>query len=451
MTDPGAAGRVLIISFSYWPMLNARAFRWTALAEDWARRGTNVHVVCALTMGRPRHEVVNGVHVHRAGMVAVERMRAWLASEGARQSKTRNSAQETPRRDQRTRLSSSIQAINRRLWRNLYWPDTSCLWYFDALREASRVARQLEPHAVISVSPTFTAVAVGRSLLRGHGPAPRWIIDFGDPFSYAVEAPPNNFRLYGRLNTRYERACFAAASAISVTNELVREGYALRFPESAAKIVVIPPLLTMPSEPQTPVPPTDRRRLVFLGTLYPSIRRPDYLLKLFRALGARTDCVDVDLHFYGDSRECADCFRACQDLLGSRVFVHGPVSREDAARAMWAASALVNIGNSTAYQLPSKIVEYAMTGKPILNLASVVDDSSSRFLKSYPLQLTLQATREPSASDVECVARFLQSDGRVPDSVLHAWVDPYTLRRVSNAYLELVAPQVAAVAPSPQA
>ena len=76
MNDTGRApSKVLIVSFQYWPALNARAFRWTALAEGWAREGREVHVVCARVPDRPVLETQNGVRVHRVGSAWIERLR----------------------------------------------------------------------------------------------------------------------------------------------------------------------------------------------------------------------------------------------------------------------------------------------------------------------------------------------------------------------------------------
>lgn len=224
---------------------------------------------------------------------------------------------------------------------------------------------------------------------------------------------------------------------MSVTNELTRAGYAARFPESADRIRVIPPLLTLP--PASPPAAVDGpARLVFLGTLYPTIRRPDYLLAVFRSMLERPGLADAELHFYGDVRECAASFDHHADLLGTQILVHGPVPRAEAAVAMASATALVNIGNDTAYQLPSKLVEYAMTGKPILNLASVADDSSSRFLESYLLHVTLHAAGPPTTEDVDRAARLLLEGGAVPADALSRWIAPYTLAEVSCAYLALL-------------
>ena len=53
------------------------------------------------------------------------------------------------------------------------------------------------------------------------------------------------------------------------------------------------------------------------------------------------------------------------------------------------ADVLVNIGNRTSYQLPSKVVEYAAFGKPILNFLASPDDSSAVFLSKYPFLLNV--------------------------------------------------------------
>ena len=44
---------------------------------------------------------------------------------------------------------------------------------------------------------------------------------------------------------------------------------------------------------------------------------------------------------------------------------------------------LVNLGNSTAFQLPSKVVEYVMLGKPVLNIAKLETDSSQSFFSDF--------------------------------------------------------------------
>jgi hypothetical protein len=123
-------------------------------------------------------------------------------------------------------------------------------------------------------------------------------------------------------------------------------------------------------------------------------------------------------------------------MVGRNLFRHGPVPRERAASAMRSAYALVNIGNHTRYQLPSKIVEYAMTGRPILNLVPHKDDSSARFLAEHPAHLTLTARAGgPTPEDVRRLREFLaRKPQEISGATLRAWLAPYTLPEISARY-----------------
>jgi glycosyltransferase involved in cell wall biosynthesis len=435
--------RILIVTFSYAPMSNARAFRWTALAEAWARQGHQVAVVCAWLPGTPRRERRNGVDVYRAGAGLIERFRAKLAR---RRTTGAGPAEEYWDRPRRSMGTSIAKFLNERIWHNLYWPDTACVWYFPALSAARAVARSLQPDAIVSVSPAFTAVAVARRLVREIGKGSvrpqRWLIDLGDPFSFAEEAPPNNFRLYRALNTRFERAVFAAADAVAVTTAETAERYAALFPESASRIRVIPPLVSLP-EPASDAPDDARHRirLVYVGTLYRSIRGPDFLLALFGRLIEGPLGERLELHVYGDVRDCRVSFERHAPRLGSRVVLHGLVPHATAVRAMRRAAVLVNLGNRTSYQLPSKVVEYAALGKPILNIAAVPNDSSSRLLEDYPQALTLVADHgDPDGAQVARCEEFLRKASKGDRvAVSRDWLEQFSLSRVSEQYLALLA------------
>jgi glycosyltransferase involved in cell wall biosynthesis len=331
-----------------------------------------------------------------------------------------------------------LASAARASWQAIYWPDTSCTWYFAARRKARELLDALSPDAVVSVSPAFTAVAVGRSLARREPGRFHWLVDLGDPFSFAEEAPPNNLRLYRRLNARFERSCFAAAHSVSVTTSEARDRYAALFPESAQKIAVIPPLVALP-EAGSRVGKggrPDRQRLAFLGRLYPTIRRPDFLLAIFSALAEEPGGERYELHFYGETWECQASFAAYAHMVGRNLFLHGPVPRDRAASAMRSADVLVNIGNDTRYQLPSKIVEYAMTGRPILNLVPRPEDGSAKFLAEYPAHLTLTACAGgPTPEDVRRLREFLaQKPQVISEATLRAWLAPYTLPEISGRY-----------------
>ena len=67
--------RILIVIYSYTPALSPRTFRWSAIAECWAKQGHHVDVVCAWKPGLLESEILNGVHVYRTGGKITESLR----------------------------------------------------------------------------------------------------------------------------------------------------------------------------------------------------------------------------------------------------------------------------------------------------------------------------------------------------------------------------------------
>ena len=381
--------RLLIVTYLYAPDRSPRAFRWTALAERWAASGHDVTVIAAGTAATQRQ---NGVAVHRVP--------GWLR----RRAIAGPSGSAPPRR-------SLLKAVYDRTLRRVMWPDYAFDWYLPTLRRA----RALGADRLVTVSHPFTPHLVGLGLRPK-----RWVADIGDPFSFLAETPLNNAAFFAGINHRAEGRVLARADAIAVTVETAREAYAAAFPDSAAKITVVPPLLSLP-EPAAANPlPASGAHLVFVGTLYRALRNPAPLLELFRELRRRRP--ELTLHFFGELHDCRDLF----DPLPEGVRLHGAVPREVAAAAMRDATALVNIGNASPHQVPSKLVEYVAAERPIINVAAGPADTSAAFLAGHP---ALHA-----ASNAAAVLRFLDEAPRVPVDWTRRFLAPYRLDAIARAY-----------------
>lgn len=383
--------RLLIVTYLYAPDRSPRAYRWTALAERWAAAG---HEVSVTTAGAAATEKRNGVIVHRVP--------GWLRS-----SATAGGSPSTARR-------SLLKAVYDRTLKRVLWPDYAFDWYLPALRRA----RALEADALVTVSHPFTPHLVGLALRSR-----RWIVDIGDPFSLLEEAPLNNSALYSALNRRAERRVLAGADGVAVTAEGARAAYAKAFPECAGKIAIVPPLLSLPRPGPNPLP-ADGEHLVFVGTLYRALRNPAPLLALFREL--RRKRPTVALHFFGDVHDC----RELLDPAPEGIHVHGPVPRATAAAAMRHATALVNIGNATPHQIPSKLVEYVAAARPIINIAVSPADTSTSFLEGHPALC--------EARDADAVLHFLDEKRSVPADWVDRFLAPYRLDAVAAAYDRLL-------------
>ena len=422
--------RMLVISFSYAPMLHARAFRWTALTRHFASRGWEVDVLTSWQPGA-QESVAGTLRIHRAGWRWAEKLRNLLQR---RRGQTAASSAASPGTGSRI-----LHAIRSLLWQPFYWPDSSCFWYWPAKAAALRLVRERAHDVVVSVTPTFTGVLVGAALHRAH-PRVRWVLDVGDPFSLQLHAAFNNAWLYGALNRRVERRTFALADAISVTTPQTAARYAEAFPESAGKIAVIPPLFSVPDDRVAPAS-HDAMRFVYVGTLYKDLREPGFLLEIFDALRRSSPERKLELHLYGDTHQFAALLDLWRARLGDALRVHGSVPRGEVAAAIEGASVLVNIGNRSDDQLPSKLVEYVASGKPIVSIASGEGDLSAAFLRGYPDKLLLRDSGiAPSAEQLAGLQRFCAGlPRRVAAHEVEALIEPYTLPRIAAAYEALFA------------
>jgi glycosyltransferase involved in cell wall biosynthesis len=422
--------RILVLSPWYLPRGNPRSFRWSALAEHWAAAGHRVDVVSSWVPGTPRAEVLRGVRVHRVGGGLSARLRSRFGNVAAHPGE--------PRRDAPPRGPASLLTwVNNRLWRNLWWPDYACLWYRPALRAARRLLAEADHEALVTVSDPFTSHLVGLRLRRRR-PGIAWVADIGDPFSTQEVTPCNNLRLYRRLNRRAEGRVLAGVTSATVTSAGLLESYRAAFPAAAEKMLIVPPLLSAepPGEGGEPVFPADGKlRLVTVGTLYRAVRDPDHLLALFAKLLETPIGGRLELHFFGNTADCAASFDACRPLLGTRIFLHGVVPRERALAAMAGAACLVHLGNATASQLPSKVVEYAAAGKPLVNLVSTDADSSAAFLRGHPAVLTLsRADGEGLESQARRLAAFIEHPPPIDRQRLDPWLDGFRVGAVAARY-----------------
>jgi hypothetical protein len=429
--------RLLIISAIYAPDTSPRAYRWSAIAETWAACGHSIDVVAAWKPGDARDETRNGVAVHRVGGM-IERLRTRLGRSSHRAGDAAPAAA-TPGR--RPLLRGLAQAVYSLTLKQLFWPDYAFHWYPSAKAAAMRLCGANRYDAMISVSHPFTAHLVGRAV-KSRNPRLRWIVDIGDPFSLLDEIALNNRVLYGALNRRAEQSVLTRCDAVAVTVERCRRDYLAAFDIPPDKIAVIPPLLSLPADltAQTAYPFAQRGcHLVFIGTLYRALRDPTPLLALFSALRARRP--DLQLHFFGAVNDCAPCFTSVAGEIGRSIHRHGTVERATVAAAMQAADLLVNIGNSTAHQLPSKLVEYAAAARPILNLAAGDADSASDFLAAYPAALTLRLRgTAPDAASIDAALAFVAAPPPIDTAALGRFLAPYRIDRVVPAYERLIDP-----------
>jgi hypothetical protein len=290
--------RIVIVTHGYAPALNARAFRWTALAEYWAARGHEVHVVTVRSQGTSSG-LVNGVHVHRVGLyldrIGLAARQSGHAGEASGLQTSGNSLKGFVLRP----LIRFAKVVHDLTWKKIYWPDYAAPWLPSAVRKTRSLLGGDPETVVISVSLPFSghvaAYLAGASAHRG-----KWIVDTGDPFSFMTDTPTNNHLLYSALNAAADRRILEHAAAVSVTSEGTKREYARLFGHED-KIHVIPPMLSVKPAGQSSARTSPYSDIVYIGTLNRRIRNPDRLLALFHAVVQRNPEQELNLHFYGET------------------------------------------------------------------------------------------------------------------------------------------------------
>ncbi|MGH8015918.1 MAG: hypothetical protein ACREBV_06985, partial [Candidatus Zixiibacteriota bacterium] len=440
--------RILVISHSYTPFLNPRAFRWSAIAEHWVKEGTKVDVVSSWLPGLKRFEILNGVEIHRVGGTILERLRAMLRP------KTRATAEIDTNSDKDTTIGyfstigkwvfAAARFINDKIWKNIYWPDYACTWIGPAASKAIELCEMEKYSAVVSVSDPFSSHLAGEKVKQFKSEI-NWLVDIGDPFSFRHDNPTNNHTIYRKLNNRVEKRIFSFADCVTVTSENTRRKYAEVFGGLESKIHTVHPLwdkFNAGVNDDRILSGKKKIKLVYVGTLYRSIRNPEYLLKLFEILASIPGHENVELHFFGGNDDCRSIFETYHYLFGEKLFFHGLVSRTKVLRAMSEADILVNIGNNNPYQLPSKLVEYAGLAKPILNLYTIANDSSKEFLQEYPAILNIQASSSaPIYDQANQLAEYINLlPMEIPESFRTQWLSRFSVETIAGEYSRLLKP-----------
>ena len=435
--------RLLMIAYSYYPALTPRAFRWAAVAEALVARGHDVYVVCNKETGTERSETINGVMVYRVGANLRETFRSWLGSSSPTRaaSSVKGTSGRSLLKTARVYIVRMIKWIYDHSVQKLLWPDFACFWYFPAVACCKKLQQKEKFDAVVSVSQPFTGHLIGLKLKKRYGM--QWVVDIGDPFSFMSETPVNNHWLFDRLNYYAESSILRNSDAVTVTTEGTRSEYLRCFPDlTGDKISVIPPLFVPPVDvgklaPYFVGPP--RIRLVFAGTLYSQIRNPAALLEFFNLLLKTSIGVQLELHFFGVINNCEPYFEKYRELLDYKIFLHGLVPRDSALRAMMDATVLVNLGNSTVYQLPSKVVEYVILGKPVLNITKTVADSSQIFFSNFEgiCTVTEQAIYA-NADEFARVTEFIENPPLCSQANVDRLKRIHGLESIAKSYLCLI-------------
>ncbi len=433
--------KILIISYSYYPDLNPRAFRWTSIAEYWARKNYDVTVITTSNQNAISEDEIEGIHIVRVpeNWLGLFRKKLSIVNNDNTTKgsflKEQNMSNSSSDNKVLTITKRFLKLIYRFTLKNFQWPDYAWTWIAPTKRKILKLIKLKGGFDIIvSVSHPFSSHLIAKRIKRVL-PDAIWIMDSGDPFCFNG-VNPNNVFLYKWLNRFIEGACIKQSDTFAVTTKETKVEYERIFPKLKEKFCVIPPLLSPEIEKMEQKKSRSEKKsknslkMMFVGTLYSGIRNPTELFRLLEIISKRIS-MTIEVHFFGSLNDFNTKDLSFNNI---QVFFNGYIDRETAQEKMLEADVLINIGNETSYQLPSKLIEYAYLEKPILNISSIDNDSSERFLDFYPLSETINLNSPDQEKILLDLENFLNKLGTNCKKYNNDWLDSYRIENITGSY-----------------
>ena len=347
---------ILIIAYSYPPLMEAQSIRWAHLSRELIKKGDEVDV---LTIRLPEYykdglDLVRKASVHRTYPGPLQALFF--------RTKARLRVEDKPFQEKRKSFTHQVLRRTydgvRRLMNLVLIPDLRTEWLFFALPELRRLMRKKRYDLVISSHEPGVDHLLG--LVAKVFYQVCWMGDFSDPM-VTFYTP----RLRRPVDRRVQGALLKRMDSILVTNQRLKEEFLAEYSFlSPDRIRVLTQGFDDESWKGQQRPRTDRGRLclVYTGTFYRGVRDPG---ELFEALRSLSEEIDVELVIAGRNDGFVEDARRL-GLLGKRVTFVGYLRYEDSIRIQQGADVLVHLGNLSANQVPGKVYEYLGAGKPIL-------------------------------------------------------------------------------------
>ena len=248
-------------------------------------------------------------------------------------------------------------------------------------KKLRKLCRENHYDWVVSVSYPFS----------NHLTAAKWIPDGTRLALYNLDPYWNNYTYEESLREarRVEEASlYEKAEAIFCTPEQAPdyEGEAFQNAKNRIRPLPYPKLVQPMVEDCCPIEfDSEKINLLYLGTVYGDIRKPEALLSLFETAHKKEPKLRLYIVGKKFGADADRYLRQYKEKLGDALALHEPIPASQTADLLSRADILVNMGNTMPNQMPSKTIEYIATGKPILNVSVNRECNTLEVLKRYPM------------------------------------------------------------------
>ncbi len=181
----------------------------------------------------------------------------------------------------------------------------------------------------------------------------------------------------------------------------------------------------------------DRINICFIGQFYPIIRHPQYLFDIMEKL----ENTNIHLSIFGgvNGKLAPEYMEKYFSNKLPNVHYYGYVLPEVADTVMMQADILVHMGNTIVDVLPSKILDYISTGKPILNICKTKLCPTLSILANYSNCMNIVEPEEPITDELinQIVDFCTKYKGiTIPFSQIEKQYEQYTPKYVGKIFYD---------------
>lgn len=326
--------KIVIVSQNCYPYISPRANRATELAKEFACQGHEVILYALLgNLDYSQFEIKTGVKVKSLG---VSRLGLF-------------------NNENKRRNNILLKVLKRLFGRILNFPKIELASMTNRVLKCERTMDLLitiaQPHAIHWGGAKFR-----RNNRKAVG---CWIADCGDPFML------NPFVNYPWYFKYVEKEWCNNCDYIAVPIESAKEAY---YPEFLPKIIIIPQGFDFSVSYGKDYHPNVIPTFAYSGLFYVDKRDPlrflDYLCTLKQDF--RFVVYTNDNQFYAETFH----FEEYKKALGDKLIINPFIPHEELMIKLSQMDFLINIKNNSGVQQPSKLIDYALSGRPILEISS---------------------------------------------------------------------------------
>ncbi len=335
--------KIVIVSDHCWPEVNPRAFRTDELIQEFSRRNYLIELVIPYGLGEIYQTDKN---------ITIYQYRTIFPKDNIK-------------KQEKTEIIEPATSVNK--LKNILFGVYSALALEPELLNFWQIKQQLKKidfkniDIIFSVSIPYTSHLSLYKYLKNKPTQAIKIADYGDPLCIGNQTHRFLLKPY---YIKQEKKIIKWFNYISVPIESAKQSYLSL--KSEEEIIVLPQAVNLDSFERAIYQKNEIISFAYAGIFYKNIRYPE---NFFAALAELK--IEFKFHLYTNlsNADTAELIDKYKQQLGDKLVVHGFIPRKECIYNLSKYDFLVNFENKTTNQQPSKLIDYAIAGRPVLSIA----------------------------------------------------------------------------------